>query len=56
MKLTNKEKTIRDFAKAMRSANAQYIADQGHFTLRLESAWYAFVDACEQEVTNVQPK
>jgi len=50
--MTTKEKVIRDFAKAMRTAHVPYIAERGRFTERMFVLWQLYVDACQQEVKN----
>ena len=48
--MSPKEKAIRTFAKAMKTANPSYIAEEGRFTQRLHDAWWEYVDQCQLEV------
>ena len=47
--MSNKEKAIRRFAKAMRDANVVYMADQGKFTPNMDRVWQLYIEACKEE-------
>lgn len=47
--MSEKEKAIRTFAKAMRTAHVPYIAEGGRLTPAMQMAWNHYVVACMKE-------
>lgn len=54
--MTEKEKAIKEFAKAMRTAHIPYIAENGRMTPAMDMAWNSYVIACMKEVKDVRSK
>jgi hypothetical protein len=52
--MTNKEKAIRYFAKAMKTADIVHMATMETMTLRMAEAWYAYIAACQEEVKHAK--
>lgn len=50
--MSEKEKAIRLFAKAMRTAHVPYIAGGGRMTPGMDLAWNLYVIACIKEAKN----
>lgn len=50
--MTEKEKAIKEFSKAMRTAMVAYVADGGRMTLGMAMAWNNYVVACMKEASN----
>ncbi len=51
--MTTKDKAIKEFAKAMKNADVEFMARQTYqklFTMNMHSAWLKFIEACQQEV------
>jgi len=58
--MTKKEKAIRKFAKAMRSACVEYYAEKYgdtrlNLTPNMQEAWYEFIIGCIAEAKDVKP-
>lgn len=50
--MTEKEKAIKEFSKAMRTAVVAYVADGGRMTPGMTMAWNNYVVACMKEASN----
>jgi hypothetical protein len=50
--MTNKEKAIRRFAKAMRDANVVFMVETGKFTPNMNTFWSLYIEACREEDKN----
>lgn len=54
--MTEKEKAIRNFAKAMRSADTKHMALFGIFTSNMAASWYRYIEAVKKEYGHVRER